>query len=260
LTPNQRAVARNLDTVTSDPRADDLINFLDAELLGKLPNDFDLIAPEELTSIYEISFSAANIQAANLEERFAEIRNGSTGFSSTLRISNSPGTMVEGKDGKAVIEPNKEALTPSPENKWGVCISGSGDYVNVSGDGNAKGYDFTTGGVTLGLDYRLTKDFAIGVAAGYAHTWTNLTGNGDIDVNSGRAGLYATYYQRGFYLSGYLGGAYNSYLRGVMPWKETRRETPTVESSMRTWVAVTSFNIKGSAVVRSHRCNTPMWM
>jgi outer membrane autotransporter protein len=51
----------------------------------------------------------------------------------------------------------------------------------------------------------------VGVALGYAHTWTNLTGDGDIGANSGRAGLYATYYQSGFYLSGYLGGGYNSY-------------------------------------------------
>jgi outer membrane autotransporter protein len=178
LTPNQRTVARNLDTVTSDPRADDLINSLDAELLGKLPNDLDLIAPEELTSIYEISFSAANIQAANLEERFAEIRNGSTGFSSSLNISNAPRTIVEGKDGKAIMEPDKGVMTPSPENKWGVWISGSGHYVSVSNDGNGSGYDFTTGGVTLGLDYRLSKNLAVGIALGYAHTWTNLTGNG----------------------------------------------------------------------------------
>jgi outer membrane autotransporter protein len=62
-----------------------------------------------------------------------------------------------------------------------------------------------------GANTYLGKTLVIGVAAGYAHTWTNLTGNGNIDVNSGRAGLYATYYQRGLYLSGYLGGAYNSY-------------------------------------------------
>jgi outer membrane autotransporter protein len=133
-----------------------------------------------LTASYEISFSAANIQTANLEERFAEIRNGSTGFSSSLNVSNGPQTIVEGKDGKAIMEPGKGVMTPSPENRWGVWISGSGDSVNVGGDANAKGYDFTTGGVTLGLDYRLTRDLAVGVALGYAHTWTNLTADGDI--------------------------------------------------------------------------------
>jgi outer membrane autotransporter protein len=93
----------------------------------------------------------------------------------------------------------------------GAWISGTGDFVNVSGDGNGKGYDFATGGVTLGVDYRLTKNFAIGIAAGYAHTGTNLTGDGSIDVNSGKAGIYAAYYNGGFYLNGYVGGGFNSY-------------------------------------------------
>jgi outer membrane autotransporter protein len=210
-TPNQLSVATQLDAVAFDPRETQLIAFLENEPLGNLAADFEKISPDSLSAIYEISFSAANVQAANLENRFAEIRNGSTGFTSSLNISNSPGTMVESKDGKAVIEPSKNVLTPSAENKWGVWISGSGDFVNVSGDGNGKGYDFTTGGVSFGLDYRLTKNFAVGIAAGYAHTSTNLTGDGSIDVNSGKAGVYASFYNGRFYLNGYIGGGYNSY-------------------------------------------------
>jgi YVTN family beta-propeller protein/autotransporter-associated beta strand protein len=210
-TPNQLAVAAQIDRVASDPREAQLISFLQSEPIGNLGGDFEKISPDSLSALYEISFSAANVQAANLENRFAEIRNGSSGFTSSLNLSNSPGTMVESQDGKAMIEPNKNVMMPSPENKWGVWSSGSGQFVDVNGDGNGKGYDFSTGGVSVGLDYRLTKDFAVGAAIGYAHTWTNLTGNGSIDVDSGRGGLYAAFSQGGFYLNGYLGGAYSSY-------------------------------------------------
>jgi YVTN family beta-propeller protein/autotransporter-associated beta strand protein len=210
-TPNQQAVAAQLDAVAFDPREAPLLAFLQNEPLGNLGADFEQLSPDSLSALYEISFSGANIQAANLENRFAEIRSGSTGFTSSLHLSNSPGTMVEGKDGKAVIEPSQNPLTPSPENKWGVWTSGSGDFVNVSSDGNGQGYNFTTGGVSLGLDYRLTGNLAVGIAAGYAHTWTNLTENGNIDVNSARGGLYAAFSENGFYLNGYAGGGYNSY-------------------------------------------------
>jgi hypothetical protein len=88
--------------------------------------------------MYEISFSAADVQAANLENRFAEIRNGSTGFNSTLNIANSPGTMVESKDGKEIIAPDNGAWKPSPENKWGIWISGSGDFGNVAGEAESE--------------------------------------------------------------------------------------------------------------------------
>jgi outer membrane autotransporter protein len=210
-TPNQQAVAAQLDAVAFDPREAPLLAFLQNEPLGNLGADFEQLSPDSLSALYEISFSGANIQAANLENRFAEIRSGSTGFTSSLHLSNSPGTMVEGKDGKAVIEPSQNLWTPAPENKWGVWTSGSGDFVNVRGDGNGQGYDFTTGGVSLGLDYRLTGNIAVGIAVGYAHTWTNLTENGNIDVNSARGGLYATFSENGFYLNGYVGGGYNSY-------------------------------------------------
>jgi outer membrane autotransporter protein len=129
--------------------------------------------------------------------------------------------MIESKDGKAVIAPGKNVWTPSAENKWGIWVSGNGDFVNVDGDGNAEGYDFTTAGVTLGLDYRLTQNFAIGISASYAHTDTSLVGDGSIDVNSGGGGIYATFFTGGlaagredigsFYLNGYVGGGYNSY-------------------------------------------------
>jgi hypothetical protein len=44
--------------------------------------------------------------------------------------------MVEGKDGKTLLEPGKNVLTPAPENRWGVWISGSGDFGDVDSDGN----------------------------------------------------------------------------------------------------------------------------
>jgi YVTN family beta-propeller protein/autotransporter-associated beta strand protein len=82
-TPNQLAVAKQLDNLARNSRETSLISFLASEPAGNLPADFEKISPDSLTALYEISFSAANIQAANLENRFTEIRNHSTGFSSS---------------------------------------------------------------------------------------------------------------------------------------------------------------------------------
>ena len=78
-------------------------------------------------------------------------------------------------------------------------------------DYNAKGYDFTTGGVSVGVDYRLTDQLVIGVMGEYAHTWTSLKPSGDIDVDSGRGGVYASWFNRGFYLNGGIYGGHNVY-------------------------------------------------
>jgi outer membrane autotransporter protein len=115
---------------------------------------------------------------------------------------------VDGKSSKGVVEP---ILQPGPENRWGVWVTGFGDFVNVDSDGNAKGYDFTTGGVSLGVDYRITNQLAIGVMGEYSHTWTALNPSGHIDVDSGRGGLYATWYNHGIYLDGAIYGGHNNY-------------------------------------------------
>jgi len=215
LTANQLTVARNLDNIVFDSRAARLIDFLASEPVTNLPADFDRIAPAELSSVYEVSFSGANIQRLNLTSRMADIREGATGFSSQLSVNRQPLPM--GKDGKGVVE-EKSVLQPSPENRWGVFVSGDGDFVNVDGDRNAGGYDFTTGGVTVGIDYRVAKNLALGLMGGYAHTWTDLVRDGRVDVNNGKAGLYATWWNQGFYVNGFVGGGFNSYntIRGAL--------------------------------------------
>ena len=89
-------------------------------------------------------------------------------------------------------------------------MNGWGDWVNVNDNNGAKGYDFTTGGVSVGVDYRITDNLALGIFGTYAHTWTSLN-PGDVDVNTGRGGLYATYWNCGFFVNGGIYGGHNSY-------------------------------------------------
>jgi outer membrane autotransporter protein len=129
-----------------------------------LPISFLLAAldptAEQLTALYEIGFSGANTQRFKLDERFDEIQRGSTGFVSNLPLAPTPVTTIG--TGKAVVE-KQPVLQPTPENRWGVWANGWGDWVSVSNDGFAKGYDFTTGGFITGVDYRITDHFAVGL-------------------------------------------------------------------------------------------------
>jgi outer membrane autotransporter protein len=211
LTPNQLASANLLDAVQLDPKAISLISFLNQEPFSALPNNLQKISPEGLSAFFEIGFSNANIQRLNLESRMDDIRNGSNGFNSNMKVNGATVNDKSGADGKSskvVVEPILQHL---PENRWGVWVTGFGDFVSVDGDANANGYNFTTGGATLGLDYRLTDQLVIGVMGDYSHTWTSLQPSGHIDVDSGRGGLYATWYSQGFYLEGAIYGGHNNY-------------------------------------------------
>jgi outer membrane autotransporter protein len=54
-----------------------------------------------------------------------------------------------------------------PENRWGVFVTGLGEFTGVGNTANAAGFDLRTGGVTLGVDHRIGSNFAIGLLGGY---------------------------------------------------------------------------------------------
>ena len=72
--------------------------------------------------------------------------------------------------------------------------------------------------MTAGIDYRFTNKFAAGISLGYLNTTANISNSGKVDVNGGRVGAYATYFDRGLYLDFSISGGPNSY--------NTRRTTP----------------------------------
>lgn len=215
-TPNQIAVAQGLDKIAFQNKQPKLLNYLLSEPTSKLPSDYDRIAPEELTSVFTIGTALANVQTANLQRRTDDIRAGSHGFSASGFATAGSGPLysggVAGPSGSSDGKDSKEVKNVVPaEDRWGVFITGVGEWVNVSGDGNARGYDITTGGFTVGADYKVTPNFAIGIMAGYAGTGTDLNNGGRVFVNGGKLGLYSTYFTGGFYVDAAVNGGYNSY-------------------------------------------------
>ena len=216
LSANQRSVASALDSAAFDRRATSMINYLDEQNLSKLPGDFDAISPEALTSIFQIGVSLANVQSINLQRRADDIRSGSNGFSAAGFAMNGAGTGYSGglgfagpagPDGKE----SRSVLAPAPDNRWGAFLSGTGEWVRVGDTDNARGYDLQTGGFTLGLDYKVTPNLALGISAGYAGTGVDLPNGGRVFVNGGKLGVYGTFFTHGFYADVAVNGGYNSY-------------------------------------------------
>ncbi len=202
LTPNQTATAAALDSALNDARQDAVLTHLDNGLrITQVPHALDLIAPEELTSIYTLGFSQSDSFALSLDQRFADIRSG--GPDTPVLAGPAP----SGKNAKAVA-PVQEAT----EDHYGFFVTATGNATSLDGSYNAKGYDIETGGTAIGIDVRLSKSFVVGFTAGYARTDTDLTGGGKVKVDGGRVGLYGLYHhESGVFAQALVTGGYNSY-------------------------------------------------
>jgi len=219
LTPNEQSVARALDFAASRNRSGALISYLDSQSLADIPNDLRKLDPEQLTSMFTVALSLANVQSLNLQRRAEDIRSGSTGFSAAGFALNgaNPGYSgafgidsgvagPEGPDGKEM----KGTVAPAQQ-RWGAFLSGTGDYLKVGNTSDATGYKLDSGGFTLGLDYKMCDHFTVGVSFGYTGTTSDLTDGGRIFVNGGKVGLYSTAYSGAWYVDTAVNGGYNSY-------------------------------------------------
>jgi len=174
-----------------------------------------LVVPnvEQLTALYEIGFSVANMQRFNLGDRMFQIQQGMTGFVSPITPAPLPAPtgkeITEGKGVEGKAPPPAPLLGPT--NRWGIWANGWGDFVHLDSTSAAQGYNFTTGGMSAGVDYLITDHFAVGLFGGYSHTWVNFNSSGGADVNTGRGGLYATYFQQGWWINAAVWGGGNSY-------------------------------------------------
>jgi uncharacterized protein with beta-barrel porin domain len=270
--PNSVAVARALNSAVGDPRAAALITFLDNQPLNQLCADFTLISPEVLASVYDLAVSLANVQTANLERRLDDLRQGSHGFSSSgFTINGTAPSFSEGLSGPTGSEgkTGPSVLAPIPENRWGFFATGLGEFTDVSTADGARGFNLRTGGVTLGVDYRISSNFAIGLTGGYAHTGIDLAGNGSIDVDGGTGGLYATAFGNGFYVDTSVSGGVSNYdthrpallgtangstdggnlnvlAAGGYDWTQGALTIGPIASFQYTYVSLNSFTEKGS--------------
>lgn len=222
LTPNEQVVAKALDNLAVAQPGNRLVGVLDTLHISQLPGALSLLSPEDFASIFTTGLNISHIQVGNIERRLTEVRQGGAGFSdSGFSASDSRGAQYF--DGKTVLaqedKGGKEFIAPSAEHDYrcGFFISGTGEWGDLESTERARGSSFTTGGVTVGADYRVNQHLVIGAAVGYANTSSKLNSGGRLGVDSGRASLYATVYQGGFYVNAIAGAGYGSY--------DTRRRT-----------------------------------
>ncbi|HEX8295574.1 MAG TPA: autotransporter domain-containing protein [Chthoniobacteraceae bacterium] len=229
LTPNELSVAKALDDLADEQPDSKLIQELNTYQLADIPEALSLLSGEDYGAIFTTGLAISQVQLVNIERRLGEVRQGSGFSDSGFAVMDSHGAQnydgksvasadgkgvrsMEGKESKDLVESAAER-----ERRWGFFITGTGAWGDVETTSSARGSSFTTGGVTIGADYRVNRHLVVGAAVGYVNTSADLSRGGSLEVDGGKASLYATVYDGGFYVNGIVGAGYGSV--------ETRRRT-----------------------------------
>jgi len=217
LTPNQRAVAQNLDTFSGflstnqlqgDPRETNLIATLDAVPGSQLPADFDLIAPEELGALYDMEFGSVDSIVGSVQSRMNDLRNGFASPSGNMSLFEPGGPVMQLASADRSLPPMTKA---GPSDDWSAYAGGYGQFVHVGSTANASGYCLQNSGVILDFDKPLDNGLMGGFTLDYAGGEASLVNGGSADMEGGRAGIYGTWFSTNAYLEAQLGAGGSRY-------------------------------------------------
>jgi len=248
LTPNQAAVARNLNSGGPNAVSTAVTNALVANP-SAYPGILDQLSPEEFGRFTSITaFNDASFEVEAMDNYLAGEHGGPNGtfiggnggidasgltlndpsYDPNLAMVHSrlmawnPGPLngtvsdianpvlggVDMKDSKDM----KSTSGPAYTNPWNFFVRGNVVLAQGFSQTDVGHFDENTESVIVGTDYRITPNFLVGLKAGYGHTDVTLDNNGSsATVDSYSSGLYASYADKGWYanvIGDYLHNAY----------------------------------------------------
>lgn len=216
-TPNQQVIANMLDAgFGPNSPLQPLIDYMDAHYSGNESHALDLISPEQLTAMGSANLANSRSLFGMLGNRFSEIHQGQR-FSDEGLVIWDPSHEFNRNSLIASNGPLPYGLEPANPSVFdnpniGFFVSGQGTFGDVYGDSQNQGFNFSSGGAIVGADYRLGDHAAVGAYLGYQGTDTSLSDDGSIKTDSGKFGVYATYWwDNGAWINGSLGGGLHSY-------------------------------------------------
>ncbi len=248
LTPNQTAIAQNLSSGLLNVVSTPVYNTLVANP-SAYPSILDQLSPEEFgrfTSITAFNNSSFEVQA--MDDYLASLRNGSHGSflggngridASGLTVkdpsydpsfaiihsrlmawspgapndllSDSPNLLLGGVDMKDSKD-MKSMQAPACTDPWNFFVRGNVILAQGFSQVDVGHFDENTESVVLGIDYRFTPHFLVGLKTAYGHTDVTLDNAGSsATVDSYSPGIYASYADHGWYanfVGDYLHNAY----------------------------------------------------
>ncbi len=178
-----------------------------ADALGRL-------SPEEVSSQSQLAVNGGTTQARTIGARLSALRGGARGFSLGASRLEMPGKMFALADAAKTMSDVSPSAAISSElgSRLGAFVNARLTFGDKDATDREQGFSFISGGLTAGVDYRLTDNVILGAALSYTRSSADINFNlGETTSHSFGISAYGTYYIGGFYLDGHAGFEWNEY-------------------------------------------------
>jgi autotransporter-associated beta strand protein len=167
---------------------------------------FNEILPLKMTAMGAMASQGTAVQVGNLLTHlanplvaggFASMGKGQNGRKPIQLAFNSP-------DLQGLLSPDTRKK-PSP--KWNFFLNGSGTIADQETTVTSPGFNFTSEGTIMGLDYWISEEWMVGGCTGYSQTQADLAGSGgQVTVGTIPVWTFGSWRKQGWYVNG--GGGY----------------------------------------------------
>jgi uncharacterized protein with beta-barrel porin domain len=188
---------------------------LDALPAAQANAALDQLSPRAMAAMGTMQYAASSLQTSAIARHLAGLAVGGAapGF-----VSNDPppaGALIaSGGVGDTPESWNDDTVKTKDYGEYFGTLTGSQGRIDplAGGGGTQPGFTFHAGGATVGVNTPGGEDFVLGFALGYAGSAADVgPGEGSINSQSVRGGVFVAQRIEDFHGSLYLGGAFDSF-------------------------------------------------
>ncbi|MGR9044144.1 MAG: autotransporter outer membrane beta-barrel domain-containing protein [Gammaproteobacteria bacterium] len=174
------------------------------------------VTSEQTAAQKSMSLEMNNGQLATLGSRIVAIRSGRQGGGLTvsgLNFDNNGDPITRSQLASTNANLNKAAAGDESFSRLGVFINGNIGFGDRRTTSNETGYDLDTHGATVGMDYRFTDNFLLGMAFGYNNAHSGYANNlGELEADNYTGAVYGSFFtEDGFFVDGIFSGSHIDY-------------------------------------------------
>ena len=184
-----------------------------------------LVGRELNNAVGTINLNNATALDEIFDSRALDLRSGAGGFDlSSLSVTSSSLIASLGQtDGMlgrmmgnallsgAAISDSKDEGQTADSTRWGAWAAGTVTLADQSNTSNSPGYNATTGSPTIGIDFKVSHNLALGVLANYSTTGANFSDGSSMGVQTGLGALYGVWADGPWYVNALAGAGYTTY-------------------------------------------------